>query len=128
MLTLLFNSYFLIVRGYFYMSSESTEVLLARLEERLRTVFENQERESKSRDRIEHSISSMRDCVQKMDGRLMSVEESLAKSEPTIEEFITIKHKVVGAGIMGKWIWAGAGAIIGVLAAARREIFTWFAG
>ena len=59
---------------------------------------------------------------------LARLEDSLAKSEPTIEEFITIKHKVAGTGIFGKWVRAGAGAIIGVLAAARRERFAWFSG
>lgn len=59
---------------------------------------------------------------------LSRLEDSLAKSEPTIEEFITIKHKVAGAGIFGKCSWDVAGAIIGVLAAARREVFAWFAG
>lgn len=59
---------------------------------------------------------------------LARLEDSLAKSEPSIEEFITIKHKIAGAGIFGKWVWAGAGAIIGVLATARRERFSWFAG
>ena len=57
-----------------------------------------------------------------MDNRLKNVEDNLAKNEPTIEEFITIKHKVVGAGIFGKWVWAGAGAIIGVLAADAENV------
>lgn len=109
------------------MNDESAAVLLARLEERLRTLFENQEKEERSKEKLEQTLSSLKDSIQKMDVRLKSVEDSLAKSEPTIEEFITIKHKVVGAGIFGKWVWAGAGAIIGILAAARREIFAWFA-
>lgn len=109
------------------MNDESAAVLLARLEERLRTLFENQEKEERSKDKLEQTLSGLKDSIQKMDVRLKSVEDSLAKSEPTIEEFITIKHKVVGAGILGKWVWAGAGAIIGILAAARREIFAWFA-
>lgn len=108
--------------------SESADILLARLEERLRTLFENQEKDARSRDKLEQTISGLKDSITRMDNRLKNVEESLAKNEPTIEEFITIKHKVVGAGILGKWVWVGAGAIIGVLAATRREIFTWFAG
>lgn len=111
----------------FLMSDESTSVLLARLEERLETLFKNQEKEERSKEKLEQTLSGLKDSVQQMEGRLKSVEDSLAKSEPTIEEFITIKHKVVGAGIFGKWVWAGAGAIIGILAAARREIFAWFA-
>lgn len=108
--------------------SDATEVMLARLDERFRTLFENQERERKDRDKLEASLASLKESVTDISNRLKTVEDSLAKNEPTIEEFITIKHKVVGAGIFGKWVWAAAGAIIGILAATRREIFAWFAG
>lgn len=108
--------------------SESSEVVLARLDERFRTLFENQERERADRAKLEQSLATLKESVTDMSNRLRSVEDSITKSEPTIEEFITIKHKVVGAGIFGKWVWAGAGAVIGVLAATRREIFAWFAG
>lgn len=107
--------------------NESGELLLARLEERLKTMFENQARDRQDREKLEETLSDLRDSINNMGNRLKNVEDSLAKNEPTIEEFITIKHKVVGAGIFGKWVWAAAGAIIGILAATRREIFTWFA-
>ncbi len=110
------------------MGNEPDNVTLARLEERLRNIFENQTRESKEREKMEESIKKLSESMGDLSIRLKRVEESITKSEPTIEEFITIKHKVAGAGIFGKWVWAGAGAIIGVLAAARREIFAWFAG
>lgn len=108
--------------------SEPTDVLLARLEERFRTMFENQERERNDRAKLENSIRNLKNSVAEISNRLKNVEESLAKNEPTIEEFITIKHKVVGAGIFGKWVWAAAGAILSMLVVARKEIFTWFAG
>lgn len=108
--------------------NESGELLLVRLEERLKTLFENQTRDRHDREKLEETLGELRDSINDIGNRLKNVEDSLAKNEPTIEEFITIKHKVVGAGIFGKWVWAGAGAIIGVLAAARREIFAWFAG
>ena len=110
------------------MSNDSSGVLLAILEERLQTLIKNHEKDEKNQEKLEAALSDLKLSMQKLESRLKSVEDSLAKSEPTIEEFITIKHKVVGAGIFGKWVWAGAGAIIGVLAAARREIFAWFAG
>lgn len=94
----------------------------------MKILFENQTRDRQDREKLEETLSELRDSINDIGNRLKNVEDSLAKNEPTIEEFITIKHKVVGAGIFGKWIWAGAGAIIGVLAAARREIFAWFAG
>ncbi len=94
----------------------------------MKTLFENQTRDRQDREKLEETLSELRDSINDIGNRLKNVEDSLAKNEPTIEEFITIKHKVVGAGIFGKWVWAGAGAIIGILAAARREIFAWFAG
>ncbi|WVP99844.1 tail length tape-measure protein T [Escherichia phage UE-M6] len=94
----------------------------------MKTLFENQTRDRQDREKLEETLGELRDSINDIGNRLKNVEDSLAKNEPTIEEFITIKHKVVGAGIFGKWVWAGAGAIIGVLAAARREIFAWFAG
>lgn len=108
--------------------NQSGELLLARLEERLKTLSENQSQDKRDREKLDETLSELKDSINNMGNRLKNVEDSLAKNEPTIEEFITIKHKVVGAGIFGKWIWAAAGAIIGVLAAARKEIFTWFAG
>lgn len=109
------------------MSIDTSDVLLGRLEERLQILINNREKDENNQEKLENTLHGLLLSVQQMEGRLKSVEDSLAKSEPTIEEFITIKHKVVGAGIFGKWIWAGAGAIIGILAAARREIFAWFA-
>lgn len=94
----------------------------------MKTLFDNQARDRQDREKLEETLAELRDSINDIGNRLKNVEDSLAKNEPTIEEFITIKHKVVGAGIFGKWAWAGAGAIIGVLAAARREIFAWFAG
>ena len=94
----------------------------------MKTLFENHTRERQDREKLEETLVELRDSINDIGNRLKNVEDSLAKNEPTIEEFITIKHKVVGAGIFGKWVWAGAGAIIGVLAATRREIFAWFAG
>lgn len=94
----------------------------------MKTLFDNQARDRQDREKLEETLAELRDSINDIGNRLKNVEDSLAKNEPTIEEFITIKHKVVGAGIFGKWVWAAAGVIIGILAAARREIFTWFAG
>lgn len=90
--------------------NESGELLLVRLEERLKTLFENQTRDRQDREKLEETLVGLRWSINDIGNRLKNVEDSLAKNEPTIEEFITIKHKVVGAGIFGKWVWAGAGA------------------
>lgn len=107
---------------------ESTEIQLARLDERMKMLLdrmeENHESHVKNRawmgqvDRTLHDISS----------RVNSVETSLAKSAPTIEEFMIIKNKVIGAGIAGRWLWIALGASLGVLISAREYIFRFFSG
>lgn len=54
---------------------------------------------------MEESIKKLSESMGDISTRLKWVEESITKSEHTIEEFITIKHKVAGAGIFGKWVW-----------------------
>lgn len=106
--------------------SETPEVKLARLEERLHILFGNIEKDEASKDSLQAAIIKLNDSISKLDSRLNMVENNLATTAPTIEEFITIKHKVVGAGIMGRWIWAIAGGVITFLFAFRREIIEWF--
>lgn len=60
-----------------------------------------------------------------MDARLQQVEKSLKEQAPTIEEFITIKHKVVGAGWAGRWVWILLAGLIGVVFNFREKVFEW---
>ena len=107
------------------MSNESVEVLLARMDERLKNLSLIQTNESQGRARLETTLDRLQETCNQMDSRLQQVEQSLARSAPTIEEFITIKHKVVGAGIAGKWIWLAGGAILTLLITFRAELFKW---
>lgn len=110
------------------MGSESPEVQLARLEERLRTIFAHLEKDESGKQELQQAIHALNGSIAKLDSRLDTVETNLASTAPTIEEFITIKHKVVGAGIMGKWIWLIAGGLITFLFSVRKEIMAWFIG
>ena len=100
------------------MSTEPTEVQLARLEERLNQVLQGMAQDRESR-------KQQYEKTEELARRMGQVEQSLTQQAPTIEEFITIKHKVVGAGIAGKWIWAIAGGLITFLWAAKKEIAAW---
>lgn len=107
---------------------EPTEVQLARLDEKLKQIVHVMEKEQESRKYIYNELKTINHEVTIIKTRVESVEENLARTEPTIEEFITIKHKVVGAGIAGKWMWAVAGALIGIVWSARKEIGQWLNG
>lgn len=108
------------------MPNESVEVQLARLEERLKTIFEMLERERDNKTAIYDELKSLGKGMTSIEGRVENVEGKLTQQAPTIEEFITIKHKVVGAGIAGKWTWAIAGGLISFLWSAKKEIAAWF--
>jgi tetrahydromethanopterin S-methyltransferase subunit B len=108
------------------MSNESLEVRLARAEERWLTVMEDLKDSKEARKAHYQSIDAVSIQITKLDGRVANVESSLASAKPTIEEFITIKHKVAGAGAAGKWLWIGGGALLGLIASCREAIFHYF--
>lgn len=110
------------------MSAEPLEVQLARLEEQMKTLFRMMEQENASKSSIYKELQSLSTNVTSISHRMVNVESSLANNAPTIEEFITIKHKMVGAGLMGKWIWAIAGGLIGLIWSARKELASWLGG
>ena len=108
------------------MSGESPEVQMARLDERLKTILsrldeakEDQKSQERWMDRTDIALTAI-------NNRVENVEASLAKASPTIDEFLVIKAKVVGAGVFGKWLWLGLGGLIGLLAGGRTMIFEWF--
>lgn len=80
-------------------------------------------------DRKQHyeTIDQIRGSVIALDGRMTVVEETLTKFTPTINEFIEIKQKVLGAGKLGKWLWIILAGAIGLAFKFRVEVATWFA-
>lgn len=107
------------------MSGESPEVQMARLDERLKYIAQQLERAEQGRKLQYEFNESMNAGMQKIDSRLEGVEKSLAVQAPTIQEFITIKQKVVGAGMLGRWLWLAAGGLITLLYNSRETIIGW---
>lgn len=64
----------------------------------------------------------------RFDHRLAQVEQQLAAAGPTIKEFIEVKQRVTGAGVLGKWLWSAGGAILGMVAVSREQIIKWILG
>lgn len=106
-------------------NNEDIRLLVVRLDERLNQVLRGLEQDRESRKAQYEKQEELKQELISMGSRLGQVEQSLTKQAPTIEEFITIKHKVVGAGMAGKWVWAILGGIISFLFTMRAEIITW---
>ena len=81
------------------MGQESTEVQMARLEERLKVILERLDEARNDQQASQQNIGLITQTLQSISSRVENVESSLATAKPTIEEFITIKHRVVGVVI-----------------------------
>lgn len=101
--------------------SESTEVTLARLEERLKTSIEQQMQ-------ILLAQKEQSDRLLVMEQQMAAVQSSLTTQKPVIDEFITIKHKVVGAGQFGKWAWVVGASLVSFLIGSRDFLQRWLSG
>lgn len=107
------------------MSNETLDVRLARLEEQFKFLVEEAREAKASRKGQYESTEKLSKSITTMVQDMNEVKAKLAGQAPTIEEFITIKHKVVGAGKLGKWLWAVGAFIIGVVYSSRESIIAW---
>ena len=105
--------------------SESVEVRVARLEEQLKFLVDEAKEAKINRKGQYESIEALRRAMTTMAGEVGEVKNKLAGQAPTIEEFITIKHKVVGAGKLGRGLWTVGAFLIGVVYSSREAILSW---
>lgn len=107
------------------MGGESLEVQIARFDERLQRLLQETELARDGRKQQYEKLESISQNVALLETRVKGVEEGLNKASPTIDEFITIKHKVTGAGLLGRWLWFFGGGLISTVFASRETILGW---
>lgn len=110
------------------MTGESIAVQLARVDEQLKMVLVELKDSKESRGKQYDAIDALRISLNAIGTRVENVETKLASAQPTIEEFITIKHKVVGAGQLGRWIWLAGAFLLGATAASRSAVIHLISG
>jgi hypothetical protein len=98
------------------------------MDQRISDILTALEKSENSRGKQYQSIDELKTAFIEMANRVKNVEDKLASTAPTIEEFITIKHKVVGAGQLGKWLWAAGAVLLGFIAGSREAIGHWLRG
>lgn len=107
------------------MSNESMEAKIARIDERINTVLDEVRRASEGRKHQYEKLEDLSKAVLKVENRVENVEKTLSVATPAIDEFMIIKHKVVGAGVMGKWLWGVGGALLSAALILRESITSW---
>lgn len=86
------------------------------MKEQLRAITEDM-KEARHARRNAYIAQEKRDeLLFKIDHRLEKVETFMAGASPTLNDFNALKLKAEGAGTLGKFIWIGAGMLIGLVA------------
>ena len=102
--------------------SESPEVQIARLDERCKNLLSAMEQEREVRQATNEKIDNLQKVLMDMSGRMENVESAVALAAPTLNEFVTLKHRIIGAGVAGKIIWACTAGLLGFMYGAREQI------
>lgn len=107
------------------MSDATIDQKLGRLEGTQAMILRELKAATESRKEQYALMEAIQKASYSMVTRMDLVEASLVKFEPTIEEFISMKHKVIGAGRLGKWLWIAGAFILTAAFKFRVEMFTW---
>lgn len=108
------------------MPIEPLEIQMARLQEQLKAVITTLSEDREDRKKTDKSLTDISKTVTNLDRRLENVEHQLLQNEPTIQDFIRIKHQVQGAGKLGRLVWFVGGALIAGLFTSRETIKSFF--
>ena len=107
---------------------ESTDIQHARLDERMKMMLDKLEENHESHVKNRAWMSQVDRSLHDIGSRVSNVENSISKNAPSLEELVAIKHKVIGAGVAGKWLWVALGSVLTMIITGREHIFRWFAG
>lgn len=107
------------------------QMILNRLDQIDRRQEEERRVSSDSRSKMYARMEEMHVNLLQMDHRLKNVEDRVSSYGPTITEYITMKERVRGAGMAGRFLWGAGGVILSVaafLAGVPQMIGAWFRG
>ena len=107
---------------------ESTDIQLARMDERMKMILDKMEENHESLVRSRAWMQQVDRQLDTISSRVTGVEASLAKASPTIEDYLVFKNKVIGAGAMGRWLWVLVGFLLSLIITARHDIINLVRG
>ena len=107
------------------MSNNSVDVRLALIDERIRTIIANMESDRLAIKEQCDKVLLLDTKINDIGVRIQLMERNLDDLTPAMDEFIRMKHRAHGIGLVGKWVWVIVCAVVGALFAIRREIAEW---
>lgn len=79
-----------------------------------------------SRRRLYEKIEALEKSIWNVDHRLELMEKAVTSTSPIFTEFMSYQQRVIGAGIVGRWLWR-IGGILLTAAASVAATYGWLA-
>lgn len=107
---------------------EPTEIQLARLDERMRMILDRMDENHESNVVNRAWMAQVDRSLHDIGSRVTNVENTVSRNAPSLDELVAIKHKVMGAGVAGKWLWIALGATLSMIISSREHFLRFFSG
>lgn len=91
-------------------------VAMGVMQEQMKQLIEDSKEARHARKNVYIAQEKRDEMLIRIDHRLEKVEAFVLGASPTLAEFNSLKLKAQGAGVMGRVVWIGAGALIAILA------------
>lgn len=101
---------------------ETVETQVARLEEKVKVLIEKVDQSQETDVRSSSWMTSVDNTLSSINFRLSSVEQNVNRTTAAIEEFNSIKDRIVGASVASKWFWAMLGILFSFVYAFHESI------
>lgn len=96
--------------------STSLEASVGKLVGQVELLLNRDDKAEINRKALYEKVEEVGRDVLKLNARMTVAEDKLVEHQPTITEFITVKHKVQTAGTIGKWLWGAGGILLTIVA------------
>ncbi len=99
--------------------TETVEVQLARLDERIKHLVQLQTQQNVG-------LTQLTDNIDSVNKRMTAMEATIASAGPALTEYTAVKNQIIGAGRFGRWIWIGASFLLGLTISIKDWLLSWF--
>jgi len=102
------------------------QIVLKRLDQLEGHLESDRINSSDSRRRLHEKIDGLEKTIDNLDRRLEHVEKVMSTTNPMFTEYMAYKQRVIGAGIVGRWLWFIGGILLSAAASAA-AVYAWLA-
>jgi hypothetical protein len=94
------------------MNSDLVALIVSRLDSIDKTLAEDRKTSTESRGKVYGRLEGMSKQMTDVEGRVVTLEAHITSMSPTVEEFVTYKERVRGAGVLGRLLWMVGGVLL----------------